>query len=42
MSSWRRLSKFTSVPLCASAMITSLIIERCGCADSQPFAPAVP
>ena len=42
MSSRRSASKFTSVPLCASAMTTSSTTERCGCADSQPLAPAVP
>ena len=44
LAAWLRRSSsvFTSVPLCASAMITSLIVERCGCADSQLLAPAVP
>ena len=42
MSCRRSSSVFTSVPLCASAMMTSLMVERCGCAASQLLAPAVP
>ena len=42
MSSARRASEFTRVPLCESAMIVSPMVDMWGCADSQLRAPEVP
>ena len=41
-SSRRTPDVFTSVPLCASAIVTSSMSEKCGCAASKPPPPAVP